>query len=104
MTTFLFWSLIVLVSIPLLGVLVKPERIYQYPYFMAAVFGIFIVPQAVSLVRFPGAAPESAIGNVLLVTCLCVAACLVRFGARLPVARENRVPVTGKINETRLFQ
>jgi hypothetical protein len=104
MITFFFWSFILPVSIPLLGVLVKPERIYQYPYFMAAVFGIFIVPQAVSLVRFPAAAPESAIGNVLLVTCLCVAACLVRFGARLPAARENRVPVTSKINETRLFQ
>src|SRR4051794_15005907 len=77
MLSIFFWALIVLASLPLLRVLARPERIYEYPYFMAAAFAIFIVPQAVSLVRFPGAAPESAVRNVLLVSCLCLASCLV---------------------------
>lgn len=101
MTDLLFWSFIALLSVPLLRVLVKPERIYQYPYFMAAAFTVFILPQAVSLRRFPGAAPEQAVENVLLMTCLCLAACLV--GYRSFTRWRPCQLLAGIPNETRLF-
>jgi hypothetical protein len=101
MIDFFFWSLVVLVSIPLVRVLAKPQRIYQYPYFMATVFGIFILPQALSLVRFPGAAPEQAVVTVLLVSCLCLAACFVGYAVFVPYQSKCRPPT--RINEGRLF-
>jgi hypothetical protein len=101
MTDLLFWFFVLLISGPLLCALSKPERIYQYPYFMAAVFTIFILPQAVSLGRFPGAAPEEAVQVVLLVTCLCLIASLV--GYRWFPAGGYRRLGTDTLNENRLF-
>lgn len=102
MTDFLFYSFIGLASIPLLRVLARPERIYQYPYFMAAVFAIFIFPQAVSLRRFPGAAPEQAIEAVFLATCLCLGACLSGYGLLAP--RQSGPTSPRRLDETRLWQ
>jgi hypothetical protein len=59
--------------------LVKPARIFEYPYFMAITMAIFILPQAVSLIRFPGPAPETAIRSVLLMSCLCLGASVVGY-------------------------
>ena len=101
MTDFLFWALVVLVSIPLLSALRKTERIYQYPHFMAAVFAIFILPQAISLRRFPGAAPEQAIQAVFLMSCLCMAACLI--GYQFSTGCGIGSLATAKLNESRLF-
>ncbi|WP_341524653.1 hypothetical protein WKK05_18645 [Nostoc sp. UHCC 0302] len=70
-------DLLVLICLGLLswGV-IRVERIYQYPFFMGSLFLSFILPQAFSLVSNPGAAitPE-ALERVLLVSCLCAAAC-----------------------------
>jgi hypothetical protein len=56
---------------------------------------------SVSLLRFPGAAPEQAVENVLLITCLCIAACL--LGSQ-PFTREHPGHEAARIpNETRLF-
>jgi hypothetical protein len=104
MIPFLFWCVVALVSFPLLGVLARPERIYRYPYFMAAVFAIFIVPQAVSLTRFPGAAPESAVGNVLLVSCLCLGACFAGYRSWFESGAVQNPPITRMLDETRLLQ
>lgn len=102
MTCFLFWSFVALLAFPLLEVMWQPDRIYEFPYFMAATFAIFVLPQAVSLLRFPGAAPEQAVQNVLLVTCLCLAACLV--GYRRSTNRRSMHASSGAVEETRLFQ
>ncbi len=96
----LFWTFVLLLLFPLLKVLQHPERIYRYPYFMAAVFGIFILPQAVSLVRFAGAASEQAVQNVLLMTCLCLAGCL--SGYYLAINREPR-QVSQLLDQDRLW-
>ncbi len=90
MTGFLFWTFVMLLAWPLLKIIRRPERIYSYPHFMTAVFAIFILPQAISLVRFPGAAPEEAVQKVLLVTCLCLGACLIgyRLASSHPVVRQ----------------
>jgi hypothetical protein len=76
LTNVLFWVFVLLLVSRLATVLRRPERIYEFPQFMTATFGIFILPQAVSLVRFPGAASEAAVQRVLWMGCLCVAACI----------------------------
>ena len=101
MTSFLFYLFVVLLIWALSKVLSHPERIYQYPYFMAAVFAIFILPQAVSLLRFPGAAPDEAVQRVLLMTCLCLAGCLAAVG------RLTQLPAftwfSGRVDRHKLF-
>ena len=101
MTDLLFCLFVVLVTIPLLKAIWKPERIYRYPYFMSVVFAVFILPQAVSLIRFPGAASEQMVQRVLLVTCLCLGACLLgyRFSFRLRVQSHN----SSAVNDGRLL-
>ena len=79
MTTLLFWILVVIVAVPLGKVLCHPEKVYEYPQLIAAAFVIFILPQAVSLVRFPGAAPDGAVRRVLGVACLCMLASMVGY-------------------------
>ena len=102
MITLLFWTFVVLLLAPLLAVARKPERIYKYPYFMAAVFAIFVLPQAVSLIRFPGAAPEQAVQTVLVMTCLCLGACLA--GNRRTVnCRIPREIISPAVDQTKLF-
>lgn len=101
MTWFCFWLLIGVVGILLTLVMVKPARVFEYPYFMAATFGVFILPQAVSLLRFPGDAPESAITSVLLTSCLCVSACW--LGYQLPINRRIAYHAARRVNSRRLF-
>ena len=81
--------------------LLSPKRFYEYPYFMAAPFVAFILPQAYSLVRFPYGTRPDAIETVLLMTLLCVVACI--LGYRAPVSRwiveKTQIPV----DDRRLF-
>jgi len=79
---FYFWAFVVLLAAALVPVMLKPEKIYEYPYFMAAVFAGFIVPQAISLIRFPGSASQEWIANVLLMTCLCFGMCWMGYQSR----------------------
>ena len=80
-----FWFFVGLIAVALVAVLIKPERIYEYPYFIAAVFAGFILPQAISLIRFPGVAQPEWIARMLLMTCLCFGMCLVGYQGR-PIA------------------
>jgi hypothetical protein len=79
MNGYLLIAVAVLVIATIARGLVRPERFYEYPYFMAAVFGVFIVPQAISLVQYPGEASPDAVSSLLLMTFLCVAACIVGY-------------------------
>lgn len=63
--------LILAILYSLSKVMMRSERIFEYPYFMAAVFAVFILPQAFSLVRFHGRVSSAAVDDVLLMTCLC---------------------------------
>jgi hypothetical protein len=101
MTGFLFWTFVLLLGLVLPRVLARPETIYEYPQFMAAVFGIFILPQAVSLVRFPGAAPEEAVQRVLLMTSLCLGACFVGYGCGPKIDRVQ--PSFREVDLSKLF-
>lgn len=101
MTWFYFWMLVILVGTTLVVTLFKPEKIYEYPFFMAAAFAVFIVPQAVSLIRFPGGAQPEWIANALLMNCLCFGACW--LGYRRPKVRSWQQRLTQPVNLDRLF-
>ena len=75
MADFFFWLLVVLVGAGVCYALWKPARMFEYPAFMAFAFAAFILPQAISLSRFPGAVDAKSVGGVMLMSCLCVAAC-----------------------------
>jgi hypothetical protein len=59
----------------------SPVLFYEYPYFMSMVFAVFILPQAISLYRFPATASSSAIEAVLLMSLLCALACVIGYRA-----------------------
>ena len=75
----LFWILVLVLALPLAKVLRHPEQVYEYPQLIAATFVIFILPQAVSLLRFPGPAPDEAVRRVLGMACLCMVASIAGY-------------------------
>lgn len=79
MLDFLFFILCVAVIVPLGLIVSKPARIFEYPYFMTAVFAVFILPQAYSLIHFPGGVKEREIGDILLICSLCIICCFVGY-------------------------
>jgi hypothetical protein len=81
--------------------LAKPERFFEYPYFMAGIFAVFILPQAISLLRFPGAAHPEAVNAVLLMTNLCLGACL--LGYLIPPNRWIAKHASTPVNLDKLF-
>ena len=101
-TNFYFAIFCGMLGLALWTVAIKPERIYEFPYFMAAVFAVFIVPQAISLIRFPGDARPEWVANVLLMSCLCFAMCW--LGYRLPPIRSVQQLLTQPVNLDRLFR
>jgi len=102
-TNLFFWAFLILVIGGLASVLSRPEKIYEYPHFMAAVFAVFILPQAVSLLRFPGAAPEEAVRRVMGMTCLCLGACLVGYRRSRTLNQNQSRAATGAINQDKLL-
>ncbi|ACK73852.1 hypothetical protein PCC7424_5789 (plasmid) [Gloeothece citriformis PCC 7424] len=73
-------DILILICLGLLGWgLIRIERIYQYPFFMACIFFSFVVPQAVALVNNPGGVTQQALERVLLASCLCAAACWIGY-------------------------
>jgi len=75
----LLFVLIMLVAAPLAMTMKKPPRIFEYPFFMAFAFAAFVVPQAFSLIRFPGFVEQSSVTAVLTMSCLCMAACFLGY-------------------------
>ena len=59
----------------LLWGLTRVERVYQYPFFMSAIFIAFVIPQAYSLQHNPGSVPMTALVKLLLMSCLCITMC-----------------------------
>lgn len=79
----LYLYLLVAICIGLLGWgLIRPERIYQYPFFMGGIFVSFILPQAIALINNPGPVSQQALERVLLMACLCATMCW--LGYQLP--------------------
>lgn len=96
-----FWIFFALILGSLTRVVVRPIRVYQYSYFMAAAFAIFILPQAISLLRFPDAAPPSAVEGALFMACLCLGMCL--LSGAFPASRWIVRRTTRRLHEDQLF-
>jgi hypothetical protein len=76
----IYRNLLVIVCLGLLGWgLIRIERIYQYPFFMGAIFISFLVPQAFALVENPGVLDQQSLERVLLMSSLCAVACWVGY-------------------------
>jgi len=76
----IYRNLLVIVCLGLLGWgLIRIERIYQYPFFMGAIFVSFLIPQAFALVENPGVLDQQSLETVLLMSSLCAVACWVGY-------------------------
>jgi hypothetical protein len=93
LTTLLPWILILLLAVQLAKVLWRPEEIYEYPQLIAATFVIFILPQAVSLLRFPGSASDEAVSRVLGMACLCMLAAMAGYACPSDFQKGCRAPL-----------
>ncbi len=65
-----------------LWTLLSARRIYEYPGFMTFAFGVFLVPQAFSLAKFPGAASAASVSSVFWMCALCLLACILGYRMR----------------------
>lgn len=63
-------------------VAIKPARIFEYPYFMAATFAVFVLPQGYSLVRFPGSLGPDEVADILLMSILCLVSAVLGYSVR----------------------
>lgn len=61
--------------------IVKIERIYQFPTFMASIFFMFLFPQINALIQTPGGVSDTMIERVVIMACLCVAMCWIGYQA-----------------------
>jgi len=59
--------------------MIKVERIYQFPFFMASMVITFILPQVSALINNPGAATQNMIVQGLIMACLCTSMCWVGY-------------------------
>ncbi|MEH2374715.1 hypothetical protein [Nostoc sp.] len=72
--------LLIIICICLLGWgVIRIERIYQYPFFMGSMFISFLLPQVFALINHPGLVSQDALERVLLMSCLCAAACWIGY-------------------------
>jgi hypothetical protein len=101
MTEFYLFLLFALVGVILARVATRPACIFEYPYFMAAVFAVFVLPQAYSLANFPGGVSKDDVDNVLLMSVLCLACAYIGYSFR-PSETANRM-FAQPVDTSRLF-
>ena len=82
--------------------LIRPERVYQYPFFMGGIFVSFILPQAIALSNNPGAVSQQALERVLLMSCLCAAMCW--LGYQLPPSPSFIKKLDISVDSKKLFR
>ncbi|MBR8830455.1 MAG: hypothetical protein N5P05_000072 [Chroococcopsis gigantea SAG 12.99] len=81
---------------------IRIERTYQYPFFMGSMFATFLLPQVYALVDNPGVVSQSALEKVLLMSCLCAAACW--FGYQIPMDVKLLKKLNIIVDEKKLLQ
>jgi hypothetical protein len=101
MTSLYLVALVGALGLLFFRMLVQPEKAYEFPWFMGAAFAVFILPQAFSLVRFPGDVSEQSVSDVLAMCLLCLSACVV--GYRLPPNQLLFQGATRAMNPDRLL-
>lgn len=82
------------------------HKIYQFPFFMAAIFASFIIPQAFALIYGSyglDKVPQSAITRVILMSCLCISMCWIGYQLPLPKSWFAKVPINFDQNKLVVF-
>ncbi len=102
MIDFYLWLFIVICGALLIWGLVNPSRVYQYPFFMSAIFVSFVLPQAFALIDNPDPLRSDGIERVMLMCCLCVAMCLVGYQFKPNEKFLEKLNIA--IDENKLFQ
>lgn len=99
----IYLNLLILICFCLLvwGI-IRPERVYQYPFFMGMIFISFLVPQAFALTKNPGQVSQVALERVLLVSSTCAAACWI--GYKLKPNKKWLVKLNITLDERKLFK
>src|SRR5438093_5584780 len=92
---------LVLCGVAILWLGLSPQRVFEYPWAMSAVFAAFVAPQLLSLANCPDRIPAGSYGPLVGMTILCMLACLVGYAKRPSprVARWIRV----RLDEDRLL-
>lgn len=100
--TYLF--LFITICVAIVGwSIIRLERIYQFPFFMASVFLSFILPQAIAIVENPGiGVTNTAVERMLIYTSLCAAMCWIGYQFSPNQKWLNRLNVD--IDEDKLFK
>lgn len=102
MTVFLFSTLIMICLCLLIWGISRQERVYQYPFFMSAIFFIFIIPQAYAIVFGDFTISHDAINRMLIMSCLCLAMCWI--GYQFPVPQSWLRKTVVNLDDNRLQQ
>ena len=78
--------------------IVKIERIYQFPFFMASMVITFILPQVSALINNPGVVTEKMLIQVLIMACLCTSMCWIgyNFPPNLKLLHKLQTPLDNK--------
>lgn len=79
---FAFFGFLAVCCMGVFTVLSSKRGIYEFPGFMTFAFVVFLVPQAFSLVNFPGAASDSSVSSVFWMCALCLLACILGYKIR----------------------
>lgn len=94
-----YWFLISTCSAIIIWGLIKLDRIYQYPFFMAAITIAFILPQVSALISNPLGVTEGAIARVIIVTILCLLMCFLGYHYSKPnptLLAKLQIPINHK--------
>lgn len=99
----IYRNLLVLICLGLIGWgLIRIERIYQYPFFMGAIFLSFLVPQAFALVDNSGSLEQFSLERVLLISSLCAIACWIGYQPKPNLKFLNFLNV--EVDKNKLFR
>lgn len=102
MTLIYLYILIAICAGLLLWGVVKPNRVYQFPFFMGGIFTAFVVPQAIALVNNPYALTTGMLNRVLILSSLSAAMCWVGYQFEPKFHWSHAQPIT--LNENKLVQ
>ena len=70
---------LIVCSLAFVALFRRADAIYEFPGFMTFAFMVFVVPQAIALVRIPGAAAPEAVTSTMWMSSLCLMGCFVGY-------------------------
>jgi hypothetical protein len=97
------WLFIGACSAVLLWGILRPSRVYEYPFLMAAIFSAFLIPQAIALYDSPRGVSMVAIEQTFIVGVLCLTAGWLGYTLNATVKTRGADPPVYDNKRLRLF-